>query len=70
MTSGGFSEAGDLSPCFVAPGAKCTMTVSFTPRQKGMINGALTLETYPECNPFPLHQCSDPVILSLIGTGQ
>jgi hypothetical protein len=69
MTSGDFSEAGDLSPCFAAPGAKCTMTVSFTPRQKGVINGSVTLETYPECNPFPLHQCSDPVILSLSGTG-
>jgi hypothetical protein len=46
------------------------MTVSFTPRQKGVINGSVTLETYPECNPFPLHKCTDPVILNLTGTGE
>lgn len=69
-TSGDFSETGDLRPCFLKLGAKCTMTISFTPRQIGVIKGAITLETYPECNPFPLHQCSDPVILNLNGTGQ
>jgi len=46
------------------------MRVSFTPTQKGVINGSITIETYPECNPFPLHHCSDPVILSLTGTGK
>lgn len=69
-TSGDFSENGDLGPCFLKPGGKCTMTISFTPRQIGVIKGSVTLETYPECNPFPLHQCSDPVILNLSGTGQ
>ena len=68
--SGDFSESGDLSGCFLAKGGKCTMTVSFTPQQKGVINGSITLETYPECPPFPLHQCSRPVVLNLSGTGQ
>ena len=69
-TSGDFAETGDLGPCFLKPGAKCTMTVSFTPRQTGVINGSVTIETYPECNPFPLHECSDPIVLNLSGTGQ
>lgn len=70
VTSGDFSESGDLSGCFVAQGAKCTMTVSFTPQQKGVIKGSVTLETYPECPVFPLHQCARPVVLNLSGTGQ
>ena len=69
-TSGDFSESGDLSACFLTKGGKCTMTVSFTPQQKGVINGSVTLETYPECPPFPLHHCSRPVVLNLSGTGQ
>jgi hypothetical protein len=69
-TSGDFAEGGNLRPCLLKPGAKCTMTVSFTPKQTGTINGSVTLETYPECNPFPLHQCSHPVILNLSGTGK
>lgn len=70
VSSGDFSESGDLSGCFLTRGGECTMTVSFTPQQKGVINGSITLETYPECPPFPLHQCSRPVVLSLSGTGQ
>ena len=69
-TSGDFSESGDLSSCFLAQGATCSMTISFTPKQIGVIKGSITLETYPECNPFPLHECSDPVVLSLSGTGK
>jgi hypothetical protein len=69
-SSGDFSATGDLQSCFLAQGAKCSMTISFTPMQKGLINGAVTLETYPECNPFPLHHCSDPVVLNLSGIGQ
>lgn len=69
-TSGDFSATGSLSPCFLQQGATCNLTISFTPRQKGIINGSVTLETYPECNPFPLHQCSDPVVLNLTGTGR
>ena len=68
--SGDFSESGDLSPCFLAQRATCSMTISFTPKQTGVIKGSITLETYPECNPFPLHECSDPVVLSLSGTGK
>jgi len=70
VTSGDFSATGDLVPCFLHQGATCSMTISFTPRQKGVINGSVTLETYPECNPFPLHQCSRPVVLKLSGTGR
>jgi hypothetical protein len=70
MTSGDFSVSGDLTPCLLHIGATCTMNISFTPTQFGLINGAVTIETYPECNPFPLHQCSDPVVLNLGGTGQ
>jgi hypothetical protein len=47
--SGDFSATGDLGPCFLQPGATCRMTISFTPTQKGVINGSVTLETYPEC---------------------
>jgi hypothetical protein len=70
VASGDFSETDNLGPCFLSPGAQCTMTVTFTPGRTGVINGSITLETYPECNPFPLHQCSDPIVLNLIGTGQ
>lgn len=70
MTSGDFSVSGDLTPCLLHIGGTCTMNISFTPTQFGLINGAITMETYPECNPFPLHQCSDPVVLNLEGTGQ
>ena len=71
-TSGDFSEVGDLSPCFVKQGGKCSMTVSFTPTQTGAINGSVTLETYPQCNPDPRerHKCPTPVVLNLSGTGQ
>src|ERR1700730_8293795 len=71
-TSGDFSEAGDLSPCFLKQGGKCSMTVSFTPRQTGAISGSVTLETYPQCNPDPRerHKCPTPVVLNLSGTGQ
>ena len=71
-TSGDFSEAGNLSPCFVKQGGKCSMTVSFTPTQTGAINGSVTLETYPQCNPDPRerHKCPTPVVLNLSGTGQ
>jgi hypothetical protein len=71
-TSGDFSEAGDLSPCFLKQGGKCSMTVSFTPTQTGAINGSVTLETYPQCNPDPRerHKCPTPVVLNLSGTGQ
>ena len=70
--SGDFSATGDLGPCFLQQGATCSLTISFTPTQKGVINGSVTLETYPECNPDPRqrHKCSDPVVLSLSGTGQ
>jgi hypothetical protein len=69
-TTGDFSETGNLAPCLLAPGARCTMTVGFTPHQTGTITGSVTLETYPECPVFPLHQCARPVILNLSGTGQ
>jgi len=69
-TGADFAEAGNLQPCLLMQGGSCTMRVSFTPTQKGVINGSITIETYPECNPFPLHHCSDPVILSLTGTGK
>jgi len=71
-TSGDFSEAGNFSPCFVKQGGKCSMTVSFTPTQTGAINGSVTLETYPQCNPDPRerHKCPTPVVLNLSGTGQ
>jgi HYDIN/CFA65/VesB family protein len=71
-TSGDFSETGDLSPCFASAGGTCSLTVSFTPTQVGTINGSVTIETYPECNPDPreLHKCPAPVVLSLTGTGQ
>jgi len=71
-TSGDFSETGDLSPCFLKQGGKCSMTVSFTATQKGAINGSVTLETYPQCNPDPRerHKCPKPVVLNLSGTGQ
>jgi hypothetical protein len=71
-TSGDFSEAGDLSPCFLKQGGKCSMTISFTPTQTGAINGSVTLETYPQCNPDPRerHKCPTPVVLNLSGTGQ
>jgi hypothetical protein len=70
VTSGDFSESGNLGSCLLTRGGQCTMTVSFSPGKTGVIKGAVTLETYPQCNPFPLHQCSDPIVLSLIGTGQ
>lgn len=70
VTSGDFSESGNLGPCLLTPGGQCTITVSFSPQKAGVIKGSVTLETYPECNPFPLHQCSDPIVLNLIGTGQ
>ena len=71
-TSGDFSEAGDLSPCFLKQGGKCSMTVSFTPTQTGTINGSVTIETYPQCNPDPRerNKCPMPVVLNLSGTGQ
>jgi Protein of unknown function (DUF1573) len=70
-TSGDFSEIGDLSPCFLKQGGKCSMTVSFTPTQTGAINGSITLETYPQCNPdIQRHICPVPVVLNLSGTGQ
>jgi len=69
-TSGDFSTNGLQTPCSLHQGAKCSMTISFTPTQKGVITGAVTLETYPECNPFPLHHCSHPVVLNLSGTGR
>ena len=71
-TSGDFSEAGDLSPCFLKQGGKCSMTVRFTPTHTGAISGSVTLETYPQCNPDPRerHKCSTPVVLNLSGTGQ
>jgi len=71
-TSGDFSEVGNLSPCFLKQGGKCSMTVSFTPTQTGAINGSVTLETYPQCNPDPRerHKCPTPVVLNLSGTGQ
>ena len=71
-TSGDFSEVGDLSPCFLKQGGKCSMTVSFTPTQTGAINGSVTLETYPQCSPDPRerHKCPTPVVLNLSGTGQ
>jgi len=70
VTSGDFTASGDLTPCLFHMSATCNMTIGFTPRQLGVINGAVTLETYPECKPFPLHQCSDPVVLNLSGTGK
>jgi hypothetical protein len=71
-TTGDFSMTGNLGPCFLHQGATCSMTISFTPRQKGVINGSVTLETYPECNPDPRerHKCSRPIVLNLSGTGQ
>lgn len=71
-TSGDFAATGNLLPCFLTPGGTCMMTVSFTPTQKGVINGAVTLETYPQCNPDPRerHHCSQPLVLNLSGTGQ
>src|SRR6202795_763346 len=71
-TSGDFSETGDLSPCFLKQGGKCSMTISFTPTQTGAISGSVTLETYPQCNPDPRerHKCPTPVVLNLSGTGQ
>jgi Protein of unknown function (DUF1573) len=70
VTSGDFSASGDLAPCLLHFGGRCTMNITFSPKQSGAINGSVTIETYPECNPFPLHQCSDPVVLNLSGTGQ
>ena len=71
-TSGDFSEAGDLSPCFLKQGGKCSITVSFTPTQAGTINGSVTIETYPQCKPDPRerNKCPMPVLLNLSGTGQ
>ena len=71
-TSGDFSETGDLSSCLLKPGGKCNITVSFTPGQTGVIDGSVTIETYPECNPDPRerHKCADPIVLNLSGTGQ
>ena len=46
-TSGDFSEAGDLSPCFLKQGGKCSITVSFTPTQAGTINGSVTIRNLP-----------------------
>lgn len=70
VTSGDFAASGDLSPCLTTPGGKCTLMISFTPSQTGLIKGSVTLETYPECNPFPLHHCSDPIVLNVSGIGQ
>lgn len=71
-TSGDFAETGDLSPCFLKQGGKCSMTVSFTPAQTGTINGSVTIEPYPQCNPDPPQRdkCPMPVVLNVSGTGQ
>jgi hypothetical protein len=70
VTSGDFSASGNLGPCLLQFGGTCNMIVSFTPRQIGVTKGSVIFETYRECNPFPLHQRSDPVVLNLSGTGQ
>jgi hypothetical protein len=71
-SSGDFSETGDLSPCFLKQGGKCSMTVSFTPTQTGTISGSVTIEPYPQCNPDPpqRNKCPMPVVLNLSATGQ
>jgi len=70
--TGDFSETGDLSPCLLKQGGKCSMSVSFSPGRTGVINGSVTVETYAECSPDPrnLRHCPDPVVLNLSGTGK
>src|SRR5207253_1787825 len=41
-TSGDFSEAGDLSPCFLKQGGKCSITVSLTPTHRPLSCSPLT----------------------------
>jgi Protein of unknown function (DUF1573) len=71
-TAGDFSETDDLSSCLQRKGAKCNMSVSFTPGRTGVIKGSVTIETYPECPPDPRlrHKCPSPVVLNLTGTGK
>lgn len=70
-TTGDFSETDDLSSCLRQKGARCNMSVSFTPGRTGVIKGSVTIETYPECPPDPRlrHKCPRPVVLNLTGTG-
>jgi hypothetical protein len=71
-TTGDFSETDDLSSCLQRKGARCNMSVSFTPGRTGVIKGSVTIETYPECPPDPRlrHKCPRPVVLNLTGTGK
>jgi hypothetical protein len=47
--------------------AGCTIGVTFTPSRKGVVQGAITYDSYPLCKPG---SCATPSVLSLTGTGQ
>src|SRR6266478_320466 len=55
----------------VFPSQSIGTTSQKTVTQTGAINGSVTLETYPQCNPDPRerHKFPTPVVLNLSGTG-
>jgi hypothetical protein len=77
--SGDFSAVpAGTKPCGNKPGLdagdSCTLGITFTPNRVGVINGALTLTLYPECDPeavLILHQpCPNAQVIGLVGTGK
>jgi hypothetical protein len=77
--SGDFSSVpAGTKPCGSQPaleaGDSCTLGITFTPNRVGVINGALTLTLYPECDPeavLILHQpCPNAQVIGLVGTGK
>ena len=61
-----------LSPGF-EPGQSCTVGVTFAPQHVGPIQGAVTFNMYPECDPqriFEHQPCPNAQVINLLGTGK
>jgi hypothetical protein len=77
--SGDFSVVpAGTTPCGNEPGFErgqsCTLGITFSPNHAGVINGAVSLTLYPECDPeqvLVLHKpCPNAQVIGLAGTGK
>lgn len=73
VVSAGSNPCGN-SPGFSGVGSTCTIGVIFSPKQVGIIHGAVSFTFYPECNPEQViifHQpCPESQVINLTGVGQ
>ncbi len=73
VVSAGSNPCGN-SPAFSGVGSTCTIGVIFSPKQVGIIHGAVTFTFYPECQPEQVlifHKpCPESQVINLTGVGQ